>query len=102
MKIKRYEARSMKDGLEQVKSELGAEAIILSAKDIKSGSGFGGTNQSMVEIIAAKDRLEQPEPLRVPPGRGAQAVPYDPDLAAVPAPDALHEPVAGIEVDIIE
>lgn len=62
MQIKRYEAESMGDGLEQVKSDLGAEAIILSAKDIKPARGIWGGRRSMVEIVAANDRPEQQEP----------------------------------------
>ncbi|MBW2058920.1 MAG: flagellar biosynthesis protein FlhF [Deltaproteobacteria bacterium] len=59
MQIKRYEARSMRDGLEQVKSDLGAEAIILSAKNIEPPAGLRGGGQR-VEIIAAND-LSAPE-----------------------------------------
>jgi flagellar biosynthesis protein FlhF len=62
MQIKRYEAKSMRDGLEQVKSDLGAEAIILSAKNVKPARGFLGGKQSMVEIVAAKDRSDWSEP----------------------------------------
>ena len=61
MQIKRYEAQTMRDGLQQVKSELGAEAIILSAKNIKPVKGFWEGKRSMVEIIAANDRPESHE-----------------------------------------
>jgi len=58
MRIKRFEAMTMKDGLRQVKSDLGAEAVILSAKNIRSSSDLRRGKPSMVEIIAAKERPE--------------------------------------------
>jgi flagellar biosynthesis protein FlhF len=51
----------MKEGLEQVKSELGAEAVILSAKSIKPARGLWGGKQPLVEIVAARDRSEERE-----------------------------------------
>jgi len=62
MQIKRYEAQRMKDALWQVRSELGAEAVILSAKNIKSARGLWEGRQSRVEVIAAKDHPEESEP----------------------------------------
>ena len=53
MQIKRYEAKSMQEAIEQIKRELGTEAIILSSKQIE-----GGKNP-LVEVIAAKDNGEQ-------------------------------------------
>jgi flagellar biosynthesis protein FlhF len=58
MRIKRYEAHNMKEGLQQVKSDLGAEAVILSAKNIESPDGHWESGQPPVEIIAANDRPE--------------------------------------------
>ena len=51
MQVKKFEARSMKEALQMVKSQLGPEAIILSARDINRG--FGLVGQSSVEITAA-------------------------------------------------
>lgn len=62
MQIKRYEAKSMRDGLDQVKSDLGAEAIILSAKNLRPARGPFAGRQTMVEIVAAKDRSDWSEP----------------------------------------
>jgi flagellar biosynthesis protein FlhF len=61
MKIKRYQADSMREGLEQVKSELGAEAIILSAKNVTPPKGTWNSRKPLVEIVAAQ---ESPEPQR--------------------------------------
>ncbi|GIL17690.1 MAG: hypothetical protein BroJett040_14410 [Oligoflexia bacterium] len=51
MQVKKFEARTMKEALEMVKSQLGPEAIILSAKD--NSKGFGLVGQGSVEITAA-------------------------------------------------
>ena len=51
MQVKKFEAKSMKEALELVKTQLGPEAIILSAKDNSKGFGLGGNGS--VEITAA-------------------------------------------------
>ncbi|MFZ3230825.1 MAG: flagellar biosynthesis protein FlhF [Pseudobdellovibrio sp.] len=51
MLMKKFEARTMKEALEMVKTQLGPEAIILSAKEITKGFGLGG--EKSIEITAA-------------------------------------------------
>lgn len=51
MLVKKFEARSMKEALEMVKTELGPNAIILSAKD--NNKRFGLIGDGSVEITAA-------------------------------------------------
>ena len=51
MQVKKFEAKSMKEALEMVKSQLGPEAIILSARD--NNRGFGIAGQRSVEVTAA-------------------------------------------------
>jgi len=51
MQVRKFEARTMKEALEMVKSQLGPDAIILSAKD--NSRGFGLAGQKSVEITAA-------------------------------------------------
>lgn len=51
MQIKKFEARSMKEALELVKTQLGPDAVILSAKEVTKGFGLGG--QKSIEITAA-------------------------------------------------
>ncbi len=58
MRIKRYEAQTMKDGLRKVKSDFGAEAVILSAKNIRSSDESWTGRPPLVEIIAARERPE--------------------------------------------
>ncbi len=51
MQVKKFEGSSMQDAIDQVKRELGPEAIILQTKRIKKG--FGANAQNAVEITAA-------------------------------------------------
>jgi flagellar biosynthesis protein FlhF len=51
MHVKKFEAKSMKEALEMVKSELGPEAIILNAKD--NSKKYGLVGEGSVEITAA-------------------------------------------------
>ncbi len=48
MQVKKYTSKSMKEALRLIKEELGPEAVILAARDIKSGPG-----QGEVEVTAA-------------------------------------------------
>lgn len=49
MNLKKFEARSMKEALEMVKTQLGPDAVILSAKEVSRGFGASKT----IEITAA-------------------------------------------------
>jgi flagellar biosynthesis protein FlhF len=51
MQVRKFEAKSMKEALEMVKTQMGPDAIILSAKD--NSRGFGLVGQMSVEITAA-------------------------------------------------
>ena len=51
MQVKKFEARTMKDALELVKTQLGPDAIILSARD--NNRSFGLVGEGSVEITAA-------------------------------------------------
>lgn len=51
MQVKKFEARSMKEALEMIKTQLGPDAIILSAKEINKGFGLGG--EKSIEVTAA-------------------------------------------------
>lgn len=51
MRVKKFEARSMKDALKMVKAELGPEAVILGARENKNSFGLGG--DSSFEVTAA-------------------------------------------------
>lgn len=51
MVVKKFEARSMKEALDMIKSELGPEAIILAARD--NSERYGLVGEGSVEITAA-------------------------------------------------
>lgn len=51
MQVKKFEARSMKEALELVKTQMGPDAIILSAKD--NSKKYGLVGESSFEITAA-------------------------------------------------
>ncbi|HMK42761.1 MAG TPA: hypothetical protein VK445_01345 [Dissulfurispiraceae bacterium] len=61
MMIRKFTGNSFKEALEQVKSELGAQAMILSSRSIK-GAGFGLLNKPMFEVTAAVDAAEAEAP----------------------------------------
>ena len=54
MMIRKFTGGSFKEALEQVKQELGDQAMILSSRSIKS-AGFGLLSKPMVEVTAAVD-----------------------------------------------
>jgi flagellar biosynthesis GTPase FlhF len=51
MRVKKFEAKSMKEALQMVKQELGPDAVILAARDNRRSFGLGG--EASVEITAA-------------------------------------------------
>ena len=51
MRVKKFEAKNMKDALRMVKNELGPDAVILSARDNRKSFGLGG--EASVEVTAA-------------------------------------------------
>lgn len=56
MQIKRYEAVDMQEAMRLIKSDLGSDAVILSTKKVKKGSGvFGMFSRQVVEVVAARD-----------------------------------------------
>lgn len=59
MQVKKFEARTMKEALEMVKTQLGPDAIILSARD--NNRSFGLVGEGSVEITAAvsEDTLQK-------------------------------------------
>ena len=56
MQIKRFEAKTMTAALKMVKDEFGPDAVILTARSLRSGRGiFSAGPMSGVEVTAAKD-----------------------------------------------
>ena len=59
MQIKRYRAADMHEALSKVKKDLGADAIILSTRQVRGGGGtFGLFGKPMLEVTAAREAPE--------------------------------------------
>ncbi|ACB84997.1 flagellar biosynthesis protein FlhF [Natranaerobius thermophilus] len=55
MKVKKYLANSEKEALEQIKAEMGNNAIILNTRRVKKGGFFGLFGKTMLEVTVAND-----------------------------------------------
>ncbi|MEG6585899.1 flagellar biosynthesis protein FlhF [Dendrosporobacter sp. 1207_IL3150] len=55
MKVKVFTTSSMQDAMNQVKNELGRDAVILHTRRFKKGGLFGFFGKEMVEVMAAVD-----------------------------------------------
>jgi flagellar biosynthesis protein FlhF len=59
MKIKTYKTRSLQEGLENIKQELGGEALILSTRSVKTRPPFGLFRRPAWEITAALEEKKE-------------------------------------------
>jgi flagellar biosynthesis protein FlhF len=82
MRIRKFEAASMREALSQVKKELGADAMVVATRPIRRGLLGSG-----VEVTAA---LDDPEP-PVAPGSGVAAYGAAPAKSGAGAGGALSE-----------
>ena len=55
MKIKKFNAPTMPEAMKKVKQELGADAVILNSKNVKTGGFLGMFKKINIEVIAALD-----------------------------------------------
>lgn len=55
MRVKRYVVDSMPDALQQIRTDLGKDAVILNTKEIRSGGFLGLFSKKRIEVIAATD-----------------------------------------------
>src|SRR5699024_7414087 len=55
MKVKKFIATTMPEAMQQIRTELGSEAVILQSKKIKQGGFLGFFQKSKFEVIAALD-----------------------------------------------
>ena len=55
MKVKVFTSTTMQDAMNQVKQELGRDAVILQTRRFKKGGIFGWWGKEMVEVMAATD-----------------------------------------------
>lgn len=73
MRVKRYIVDTMPDAMEKIRSELGADAVILSTKDLKVGGFLGMFGKRKIEVIAATEENEKSAP-KVASGNRASAM----------------------------
>jgi flagellar biosynthesis protein FlhF len=57
MNIKRYRAATMRAALEQVKQELGADALVLETKEVRAGGFFGIGSKPLIELRVAANNV---------------------------------------------
>jgi flagellar biosynthesis protein FlhF len=93
---KRYRAETLREALEQIKQDLGEEALVVSHKRVRSGGVLGIGAREMIEVYAALDpgkpagerktanapSRQKSEPAAKPPATPDQAQPT-PALAAL-------------------
>lgn len=60
MKTKKYRATTMREALEQVKQELGEEALVIDSRRVRAGGLLGFGSQEMVEVRVATDSPSLP------------------------------------------
>ncbi len=92
MQIKRFEAKNMTEALRQIKRELGTEAVILSAKDMRKENRLLGISRKIgVEVTAAVDgALPQQAYATASPPAGPRGVTYDRRGPALPPTASGH------------
>ena len=55
MKIRKYIARNMPEALQQVRDDLGEQAVILNTRQIRRNNRFNTGEEARVEVMAALD-----------------------------------------------
>jgi flagellar biosynthesis protein FlhF len=60
MKVKKYIASSMPEAMGRIRKELGADAVILSSKEIEEGGFLGFFKKRKIEVVAALDKAPLP------------------------------------------
>ena len=69
MKIKKYVARNMPEALQQVREDLGDEAVILNTRQIRRNNRFNLHDEARVEVTAAFDESTAAPPVEAEEAR---------------------------------
>ncbi|TSB46426.1 flagellar biosynthesis protein FlhF [Alkalicoccobacillus porphyridii] len=67
MKLRKFQASSMPEALNQIRMELGSEAVILHTKEIATGGWFGFFSKKQLEVTAAVDPAAKSAYTKSPP-----------------------------------
>src|SRR5215469_8735238 len=63
MKVKTYQNQSLQEGLEDIKRDLGSDALILSTRSVSVRPKFGLFKKQTWEITAALEEERAPKPV---------------------------------------
>lgn len=108
MKIKKYVARNMPEALQQVREDLGDEAVILNTRQIRRNNRFNLHDEARVEVTAAFDESTAAPPVEAEEARKQIAplaaqkyavqsdLPIQPESLEAPPPQSRshHQPRA--------
>lgn len=62
MRVKRYIVNTMPEAMQQIREDLGSNAVILSTKPMKTGGFLGMFRQKKIEVIAALEKESDSKP----------------------------------------
>lgn len=62
MRVKRYIVNTMPEAMQQIREDLGSDAVILSTKSMKTGGFLGMFRQKKIEVIAALEKEADSSP----------------------------------------
>ena len=78
MLTKTYQAETMIEALHLIQSELGPDAIVVSAREVAVGGGLGLRRKTGVEVVAMREselpEMEQPKPEKKQPAKAAMVL----------------------------
>lgn len=94
MRVKRYVVDTMPEALEQIREELGNDAIILGSKEIKVGGMFGMFKKTKLEVTAAADKEKKAQSQPANPSVKTATTTQIPNRPTVsPKPTMVQEPL---------
>ncbi|MFB5673611.1 flagellar biosynthesis protein FlhF [Paenibacillus terreus] len=99
MRVKRYVVETMPEAMQQIRGDLGNDAVILSTKELKVGGFLGLFSKKRIEVIAAVEKETDSSPRTSSSSTAvqtAQKLPSAPQaaIARVTAPDAYKRTAA--------
>lgn len=93
MRVKRYIVDSMPEALQQIRADLGKNAVILNTKEIRSGGFLGMFGKKKIEVIAAVESTPPLTDTKNVPLTGAQTVQRMHEPAMYPKPNSISSSI---------
>lgn len=86
MNLKRYRVNNIQEALQQIKKDLGPDAIIVSTRQVKDDRGaFGLFGKNILEVTAARDETVKKKPTPPPAKMPVTTTPYEsPEMNETP------------------